>query len=57
MALSLPLLSSFLKLPKDCVKVASSKLVNPYHEFTISFGKGVEIGEVAKFVFLQLSLL
>ena len=26
---------------KDCVKVASDKLVNPYHELTISFGKGV----------------
>ena len=25
------------------VKVASSKLVNPYHEFAISFGKGVGI--------------
>ena len=48
MALSLPLLSSFFKLPKDCVKVASSKRVNPYHEFAISFGKGVEIGEVVK---------
>ena len=48
MALSLPLLSSFFKLPKDCVKVASSKLVNPYHEFAISFGKGVGIGEVVK---------
>ena len=26
---------------KDCVKVASHKLVNRYHEFTISFVKGV----------------
>ena len=25
---------------RDCVKVASSKLVNPYHEFAISFGIG-----------------
>ena len=48
MALSLPLMSSLLKLPKDCVKVASSKLINPYHEFAISFGKGVGIGEVVK---------
>ena len=23
---------------KDCVKVASSKLVNPYHEFSIGIG-------------------
>ena len=28
-------------LVKDCVKVASLKLVNRYHEFTISFAKGV----------------
>ena len=28
-------------LVKDFVKVASHKLVNPYHEFTISSGKGV----------------
>ena len=41
------------------------KLVNPYHEFAISFGKGVGIGEVSRvnirvqyeFVFLRLSLL
>ena len=33
---------------KDCVKVASSYLVNPYHEFAISFGKGVGIGEVSQ---------
>ena len=29
---------------KDCVKVASSKVVNPYHEFAVSFGKSVGIG-------------
>ena len=28
-------------LVKDCVKVASLKLLNRYHEFTISFAKGV----------------
>ena len=28
-------------LVKDCVKVASHKLVNRYHVFTISFAKGV----------------
>ena len=28
---------------KDCVKVDSHKLVNPYPEFTIGFGKGVEL--------------
>ena len=26
---------------KDCAKVESHKLVNSYHEFTISFGKDV----------------
>ena len=26
---------------KDCDKVDSHELVNPYHEFTISFGKDV----------------
>ena len=31
---------------KDFVKVASRKLVNPYPEFAIIFGKGVGIGEV-----------
>ena len=30
----------------DFVKVASRKLVNPYHEFVIIFGKDVGIGEV-----------
>ena len=30
------------------MNVASSKLVNPYHEFAISFGKGVGIGLVSQ---------
>ena len=30
---------------KNCVKVASHKLVNPYHEITIGFGKGVGMGK------------
>ena len=30
-----------LILLKDGVKVSSHKLVNPYHELTISFAKGV----------------
>ena len=50
---------------KDCIKVASSKLVNPYHEFTISFGKGVGMAMWVKWnilvrhevFFLRLSLL
>ena len=35
-------------LVKDCVKVASQKLVNRYHEFTISFGKGVGMAKWVK---------
>ena len=52
-------------LVEDCVKVASHKLVNGYHEFTISFGKGVGMAKWVKWnirvqhevVFLLLSLL
>ena len=33
---------------KDCVKVASHKLANPYYEFTISFGNGCWNGEVSQ---------
>ena len=33
---------------EDCVKVPSHKLVNPYHEITISFSKGVGMGKWAK---------
>ena len=35
---------------KDCAKVDSHELVNPYHEFTISFGKDVGCwnGEVSQ---------
>ena len=50
---------------KDCVKVASHKLVNGYHEFRISFSKGVGMVKWVKWtiraehkvVFLLLSLL
>ena len=30
------------------MKVASHKLVNPYHEFTISFGEGVGMAKRVK---------
>ena len=42
--LRIPLDTIFFKVNfkvKDFVKVASHKLVNRYHEFTISFAKGV----------------
>ena len=47
------------------MKVASHKFVNPYHEFTISFGEGVGMAKRIKgnirvqheAVFLRLSLL